>query len=300
MNKVRVITDENKIKQMIKKVSAVGISINVALVIFKLLAGIIGHSGAMISDAVHSASDVLATFMAIIGVNMSRKAPDKDHPYGHDREECVASSLLSGVLLLTGMGIGYSGLEKIFLMRTSELTAPGEVALVAAAVSILTKEWMYHYTKNIALKINSAAFLADAWHHRSDALSSIGALIGIIGARMGYPVLDPLASVVICVFIIKVSFDIFREAINRMVDRACDVEFENEMREYILRQDGVLGIDTLHTRMFGNKIYVDVEILADGEESLNKAHAIAERVHNGIEYKFPEVKHVMVHLNPKN
>ena len=151
MNKVRVITDENKIKQMIKKVSAVGIGINVALVIFKLLAGIIGHSGAMISDAVHSASDVLATFMAIIGVNMSRKAPDKDHPYGHDREECVASILLSGVLLLTGMGIGYSGLEKIFLMRTSELTAPGEVALVAAAVSILTKEWMYHYTKNIAL-----------------------------------------------------------------------------------------------------------------------------------------------------
>ena len=120
MNKVRVITDENKIKQMIKKVSAVGIGINVALVIFKLLAGIIGHSGAMISDAVHSASDVLATFMAIIGVNMSRKAPDKDHPYGHDREECVASILLSGVLLLTGMGIGYSGLEKIFLMRTSE------------------------------------------------------------------------------------------------------------------------------------------------------------------------------------
>ena len=293
----QTMSEENKIAM---KVSGISILLNLILSVFKLIAGIAAHSGAMISDAVHSASDVLATFMAIIGGKLPRKAPDIVLPYGHDREECVASILLSGVLLLTGMGIGYSGLEKIFLMRTSELTAPGEVALVAAAVSILTKEWMYHYTKNIALKINSAAFLADAWHHRSDALSSIGAVIGIIGARMGYPVLDPLASVVICVFIIKVSFDIFREAINRMVDRACDVEFENEMREYILRQDGVLGIDTLHTRMFGNKIYVDVEILADGEESLNKAHAIAERVHNGIEYKFPEVKHVMVHLNPKN
>lgn len=300
MNKVQVITDEERIKQLIKKVSIVGIGVNIALVVFKLFAGIIGNSGAMISDAVHSASDVLATFMALIGVNMSRKDPDKEHPYGHDREECVASILLSGVLLLTGMGIGYSGLEKIFLLEQNQLSAPGEIAMIAAIVSILTKEWMYHYTKRIALKINSAAFLADAWHHHSDALSSIGALVGIIGSRMGYTVLDPLASVVICCFIIKVSFDIFREAVNRMIDRACDVEFESEIRDFIMRQDGVWGIDSLNTRIFGNKIYVDVEILADGEESLNKAHAIAERVHRGIEYKFPQVKHIMIHLNPKS
>lgn len=300
MSKIQVITDETMIKHLIKKVSVVGIGVNIALVIFKLLAGILAQSGAMISDAVHSASDVLATFMALIGVNMAQKGPDKEHPYGHERQECVASIILSGVLLLTGLGIGYNGLEKIFGSDPSALAVPGKLALIAAVVSILTKEWMYHYTKNIALKINSAAFLADAWHHRSDALSSIGALIGIVGAQMGYPILDPLASVIICCFIVKVSFDIFREATARMVDRACDTEFEQNVENFILQQDGVMGIDTLRTRLFGNKIYVDVEILADGEETLKEAHNIAERVHGGIEENFPEVKHIMVHVNPKN
>lgn len=298
MSKPKVITDEAQIKKLIKEVSMVGIGVNVLLVIFKLFAGIIANSGAMISDAVHSASDVLATFLALLGVNMAQKGPDKEHPYGHERQECVISILLAGILLVTGIGIGYQGLEKILNMEQETIAVPGTLALIAAIVSIATKEWMYHYTKRVALKINSAAFLADAWHHRSDAFSSIGALIGIAGARLGYPVLDPLACVIICVFIVKVAFDIFKEATYKMVDRACDSEFEERLREFIYEQEGVMGIYNLRTRLFGNRIYVDVDIYADGEETLNQAHSIAERVHKGIEENFPEVKHIMVHVNP--
>ena len=298
MSKPKVITDEKEIKKLIKQVSSVGIGVNIILVLFKLIAGIVANSGAMISDAVHSASDVLATFLALLGVNMAQKGPDREHPYGHERQECVISILLAGVLLVTGVGIGYQGLEKIINIDQEVIAIPGRLALVAAIVSIITKEWMYHYTKRIALKINSQAFLADAWHHRSDAFSSVGALIGIAGARLGYPVLDPLASVIICVFIMKVAFDIFREATNKMVDRACDSAFEEKVREYINQQEGVLGIYNLRTRLFGNRIYVDVEIYADGEKTLNEAHAVAEEVHKGIEENFPEVKHIMVHVNP--
>ena len=298
MSKPKVITDEKEIKKLIKQVSSVGIGVNIILVLFKLIAGIVANSGAMISDAVHSASDVLATFLALLGVNMAQKGPDKEHPYGHERQECVISILLAGVLLITGVGIGYQGLEKIINVNQAVIAIPGVLALVAAIVSIVTKEWMYHYTKRIALKINSQAFLADAWHHRSDAFSSIGALIGIAGARLGYPVLDPLASVIICVFIMKVAFDIFREATNKMVDRACDSDFGEKLLKYVLEQDGVMGIYNLRTRLFGNRIYVDVEIYADGEKTLNQAHAVAEEVHKGIEKNFPEVKHIMVHVNP--
>ena len=169
MNKPKVITDEAEIKKLVKQVSTVGIGVNILLVLFKLLAGVIANSGAMISDAVHSASDVLATFLALLGVNMAQKGPDKEHPYGHERQECVISILLAGVLLITGVGIGYQGLGKIVNMNQEVIAVPGVLALVAAIVSIVTKEWMYHYTKRIALKINSQAFLADAWHHRSDA-----------------------------------------------------------------------------------------------------------------------------------
>ena len=172
------------------------------------------------------------------------------------------------------------------------------LALVAAFVSILTKEAMYQYTKFHARRIDSSALMADAWHHRSDALSSVGALIGIAGARMGFPICDPLASVIICFFIEKAAFEIFRDAVDKMVDKACDEETEQQLKECALSQEGVLGVDLLHTRVFGNMIYVDIEIRADGNETLRCAHGIAERVHDSIEKNFPKVKHIMVHVNP--
>ncbi len=289
---------ESDFEKTAMKVSSVSIVVNFVLTAVKLLAGVIAHSGAMVSDAVHSASDVFSTVVVIIGIKISTKASDKDHPYGHERMECVAAIVLATILAATGLGIGYAAITKIIGGSYEDLTVPGVLALIAAIVSIAVKEGMYHYTKIYAKRIDSGALMADAWHHRSDALSSVGALIGIAGARMGLPILDPVASVVICVFIEKAAYDIFMDAVNKMVDKACDEETEEALRNCALAQDGVLGVDLLHTRAFGNKIYVDIEISADGNETLRKAHGIAENVHNSIEKTFPKVKHIMVHVNP--
>ena len=287
---------EEEFERVAMRVSTVSIIANAVLTAFKLLAGVLAHSGAMISDAVHSASDVFSTVVVIIGIRISRK--DRNHPYGHERLECVAAIVLATILAATGLGIGYSAVKKMADGDIASLEAPGVLALVAAVVSIVVKEAMYQYTKVQARRIDSGALMADAWHHRSDALSSVGALIGIAGARMGFPILDPIASLAICFFIGKASYEIFMDAVDKMVDKACDEETETALRECAAAQEGVLGVDLLHTRVFGNKIYVDIEISADGGETLRKAHETAEQVHDSIEKNFPKVKHIMVHVNP--
>ena len=283
---------------IVRRVAVISIAVNILLSLLKLAAGIIESSGAMISDAVHSSSDVFSTVIVLIGVKISRKEADKEHPYGHERMECVAAIILAVVLFLTGVGIGMNGLQKILGNSSDELAVPGVLALGAAVFSIVTKEWMFRYTKYHAKKINSGALLADAWHHRSDALSSVGAFIGILGARMGFPIMDPVASVIICLFIGKASYDIFKDALDKMVDKSCDDKVIEQLREAVLGQPGVIRIDKLNTREFGNRVYVDVEIAADGKKTLYETHAIAERVHNKIEKQFPDVKHIMVHVNP--
>ena len=288
-------------QQTAMKVSGISILVNLLLSIFKLIAGIAAHSGAMISDAIHSASDVGSTFIVIIGVRLSAKKSDKEHQYGHERMECVSSIVLAGMLLVTGLGIGITGVRDIVKSTSGGTIAiPGTLALIAAVVSIVTKEWMFWYTRGAAKKINSGALMADAWHHRSDALSSIGAFVGIFGARLGYPILDPVASIVICFMIAKAAIDIFRDAIDKMVDHSCDEKTEESMRSEILKVPGVRRVDLLRTRLFGSKMYVDIEIAAAGEISLNDAHDIAENVHHTIEDKFKDVKHCMVHVNPIN
>ena len=279
------------------RVSIVSILGNLGLSIFKLLAGILAHSGAMISDAVHSASDVVSSFIVIIGVRLSGKAPDKDHPYGHERFECVAAIILAMLLAIVGAEIGLTAIKSI-REGSDSLTVPGTLALIAAVVSIIVKEAMFWYTRATAIRIRSTALKADAWHHRSDALSSVGALIGIGGAMLGYPILEPIASIVICLFIFKVAVDVFKGAIDQMVDHRCDDETEEQLRSCIQRQEGVQGVDLLQTRMFGSRIYVDIEIRVDGSLRLIEAHEIAEQVHDAIEEAFPSVKHVMVHVNP--
>ena len=280
------------------RVSVVSIVANFILTIFKLLAGIIAHSGAMISDAIHSASDVFSTIVVIIGVKISGRESDKDHPYGHERMECVAAIVLATILAVTGLGIGYTAAGKIAGGDYTNLAIPGRLALAAAILSIMVKEGMYQYTKVNARRIDSGALMADAWHHRSDALSSVGALIGIAGSRLGFPIADPIASVVICLFIEKAAYEIFMDAVSKMVDKACEDEVEMEFMQCAKIQDGVLGVDLLHTRVFGNKIYVDIEIRVDGGKTLQEAHGIAARVHDAIEKRFPKVKHIMVHVNP--
>ncbi|MBQ1393565.1 MAG: cation transporter [Lachnospiraceae bacterium] len=291
-------TKELDFQKAVNKVSATTILGNVLLSALKLIAGVFGHSGAMISDAVHSLSDVITTVIAWLGVRLSKKQADKEHPYGHDRFECLASLILGALLLVTGIMIGYTGLKKIFAGNYQDLAIPGTIALIAAIVSIVVKEGMFWYTRYYAKKLNSAAFMADAWHHRSDALSSIGSFIGIGGAMLGYPILDPVASVAIAVCIIKVSYDIYKDAVSKIMDTACDEKTEDEIREFIRSQDGVVRLDMLHTRLFGNAIYVDAEIAADADLNLRQAHEIAERVHIGVENNFENVKHVMVHVNP--
>ncbi len=285
-------------KKTAMRVSAVTIVWNVILSIFKLIAGIVGHSGAMISDAVHSASDVFSTIIVILGINIASKQSDDDHQYGHDRLECVAAILLAVVLFATGIGIGIGGINKIIEGTAGKDEIPGMIALIAAVASIVVKEGMFWYTRSAAKKINSGALMADAWHHRSDALSSVGALIGIGGARLGFPVLDPIASVIICVFIVKAAYDIFKDAIDKMVDKSCDEETEEKMRRLIEEQQGVLKVDVLRTRLFGAKMYVDIEIAADGNITLREGHEIAQGVHDKVEEEFPLVKHCMVHVNP--
>lgn len=289
---------KNDFEKIAMNVSYVSIAANMVLSVFKLLAGIVAHSGAMISDAVHSASDVFSTIVVIIGIRISSKQSDKEHPYGHERMECVAAIVLATILAVTGLGIGYSAVGKILSGDYANLEVPGAMALIAALISIAVKEAMYWYTRYNAKKIDSSALMADAWHHRSDALSSVGALAGIAGARLGYPICDAAASLCICFFIAKAAYDIFRDAVDKMVDKACDEATENELKNCALAQEGVLGVDLLRTRVFGNKIYVDIEIRADGDGSLREAHGIAERVHDSIEGNFARVKHIMVHVNP--
>jgi cation diffusion facilitator family transporter len=211
--------------------------------------------------------------------------------------ECVAAILLAVLLALVGGGIGLSGLKKIF-GGEQQIQVPGLLPLVAAIVSIAVKEWMFHYTRAAARKTNSGALMADAWHHRSDALSSVGSFLGILFARLGFPLMDPIAAVVISLCILKAAYDVFKDGLDKMVDHSCDMETEQAMRQLVLTIPGVQGIDLLKTRLFGARIYVDLEILADGDLPLRQAHAIAERVHHAIEDNFPACKHCMVHVNP--
>lgn len=280
------------------RVSAVSIVVNLILSLIKFLAGIIAKSGAMISDAVHSASDVFSTFIVIAGVRVAEKKADKEHPYGHERMECVASIILAMILALVGVSIGVTGVKKIAAGNYDELAVPGMLALIAAIISIAVKEWMFWYTRGVAKKVKSGALMADAWHHRSDALSSVGSFIGILFARIGFPVMDPIASVIISLCIMKAAYDIFKDGFDKMVDRSCDAETERNIRDVAMSIQGVQGIDDLKTRLFGAKIYVDMEILADGELKLKESHNIAEQVHDAIERNFPECKHCMVHVNP--
>ncbi len=278
------------------KVSVISIILNCLLTLIKFISGVISKSSAMISDSVHSLSDVLSTFVVIIGVKIANKKADSDHPYGHERIECVSAIILSGMLFIIGALIGINGIKNV--TNSSNLVMPGVLALIASIISIISKEAMYQYTIRVSKKINSAALKADAWHHRSDALSSIGSFIGILGSRLGFKIFDPLASVIISLCIIKVSIDIFKDAIDKMVDKSCDKEVIDKVISVIEKNESVKNIDDIKTRQFGNKAYVDVEISVDENLLLKDAHKIAEEIHDSVENEINIVKHCMVHVNP--
>ncbi len=270
---------------------------NILLTGLKLLAGFVANSAAMISDAIHTASDVLSTLVVIVSVKIANKKSDSDHQYGHERFESLGSLILAIMLLATGLAIGWGGIETLWKPSTS-LTIPGALALYAAILSIIVKEAMYWYTIAAANKIKSTALKADAWHHRSDALSSIGALIGIGAAQLGYPLGDPIASLVICLCIIKTAWDIGKDTVEKLTDKSCDPETVKAMRSVAAAQKGVIAVKELKTRLFGTKAYTDITIACDGNLTLHDAHHIGEKVHLAIERNFPQVKHCNVHVDP--
>ncbi len=277
------------------RVSFVTLVANFFLFIIKLIAGILGKSNAMVADAVHTLSDVVSTIAVIIGIYFSSKPADKGHPYGHEKIESVVAKMLALMLMATAIAIGLNGAKTIFY---GNYFRPGSMALAAAILSIISKEWMYRYTVLAANKINSTALKADAWHHRSDALSSIGTLAGIGGAMAGFEILDPIASLVVSFMIIKVAIEIYITGFNQVIDSSAPEDVIESIIYVTRKVEGVVRVDEVKTRMHASLIYVDTEISVDGNLTVYEGHKIAENVHIQIETQFPEVKHCMVHINP--
>lgn len=277
------------------KTSIITIIINVILSGVKIIAGVVGKSSAMLADGIHTLSDVLTTFVVLIGLKVSSKEADERHPYGHEKYEPVFAKLLSIFLAVTGLFIGYEGISTL---RSGNIQTPGKIALVAAVISVITKEGMYWYTAKTAKKIKSLSMEADAWHHRSDALSSVGTFIGIFGARMGLKILDPIAAIIVSVLIIKVGVDLYVQSIRGLVDESADDKTLLKIKDLTFSVKGVKDIKGFKTRIFGSRIYVDIEILVDGGITVKEGHDIAEKVHDLIEKNIDDVKHCMVHVEP--
>jgi len=278
------------------RASLITILVNIVLCIFKMLAAFVGKSSAMLADAVHSLADILTTVMVIIGLKVSSKAADTTHPYGHEKFEPIFAKIMSFILIFTGVSIGYKALMDLI---SGNLNYPGKIALIAAAVSIFVKELMYWYTIKIAKKIKSVAMETDAWHHRSDALSSIGTFLGILGARMGLKILDPIAGLLVSFLIIKIGIEYYLKSINELVDHSAEDNIVKQIEYIASNVPGVINIVNLKTRSFGNKVYADIEISVDGDLTINEGDKIAENVHGLIEDNISDIKHCLVKLKPK-
>lgn len=281
------------------RVSLKGMGINLALFFIKGILGLWIHSASLLSDAVHSLTDIFSTLIVFVGIGISSRPPDRGHPYGHEKIECIFALLLGMMLFAIGGGIGWEGIVR--LNRPVVLEAPLILtmgAVSAAVLSIAAKEWMYRITIRCAREIGSASMAADAWHHRSDAFSSVGSLIGILGLWLGYPVIDAAACLVISVFIFKAALDICIDACRKMIDAAAPLEVEQRVQQIVRRNQEVLKVDSILTRQFGSRIYVDMEITLDRSASFEHAHQIAHEIHDQIEGELRSVKHCMIHFNP--
>lgn len=287
----------------IYKVTLVGGAVNVILLLFKFVAGIVGHSAAMVADAVHSLSDFVTDVIVLVFVRISGKPEDKDHEYGHAKYETLAMTIIGVALLLVAVGIVYSGLTKIIAWAQGEvLKAPGLMALWAALLSVVLKEAVYHYSMVEARKLNSQAVEANAWHHRSDALSSVGTAIGIGGAiflGQRWAVLDPVASTVVGVLIIKVSVELLRNGIGDLMEHSLPEEVEDEILRLAASVPGVVGPHELRTRRLGNHYAIELHILMDGNITLCEAHEKASEVEDILRAHYGSETHIAVHVEPK-
>ena len=287
----------------IYKVTLIGGAVNVILLLFKFVAGIVGHSAAMIADAVHSLSDFLTDIIVIIFVRISGKPQDKSHDYGHGKYETLATTMIGAALLVVAIGILYNGAEKIAAwVNGARLEAPGTLALWAALLSVVLKEAVYRYSMVKARQLNSQAVEANAWHHRSDALSSIGTAVGIGGAiflGQRWTVLDPLASVVVGAFIVKVAVSLLRSGIGDLMEQSLPDAVEEEILRLVEALPGEIHPHDLRTRRIGNHYAIELHILMDGQITLNEAHDKASEVEDLLRAHYGPDTHVAVHVEPK-
>ena len=286
----------------IYKVTLVGGAVNVLLLLFKFVAGILGHSAAMVADAVHSLSDFVTDIIVLVFVHISGKPKDKSHDYGHGKYETLAMTTIGMALLAVAVGIVYSGLTKTIAWANGEqLEAPGLLALWAALLSVVLKEGVYQYSMIKAHQLNSQAVEANAWHHRSDALSSIGTAVGIGGAiflGQRWTVLDPIASIIVGAFIVKVSFDLLRNGIGDLTEQSLPDAVEDEILSLVGSLPDVVEPHDLRTRRIGNHYAIELHILMDGNITLNEAHDKASEVEQLLRQHYGADTHVAVHVEP--
>lgn len=286
----------------IYKVTIVGSIVNFLLLVFKFFAGIAGHSAAMLADAVHSLSDFITDIVVIVFVRIAGKPEDKGHDYGHGKYETLATAIIGLLLLCVGFGIFWNGASSIYtFLRGGQLETPGVVALVAALVSIVSKEILYQYTVIQGKKLNSQAVIANAWHHRSDALSSIGTAIGIGGAILlgdHWRVLDPVAAVVVSFFIMKVSVRLLIPCVDELLEKSLPEDVEKEIEQTVLSFPGVSQPHHLRTRRIGNYYAIELHVRMDGKITLEEAHSTATAIENKLKEMFGKGTHVGIHVEP--
>ncbi len=286
----------------IRKVTLIGSVINLVLLIFKFVAGIVGHSAAMIADAVHSLSDFITDIIVLVFVHISGKPEDESHAYGHGKFETMATLIIGVILLAVGVGIFVNGASSIIDSFKGNIPpSPGKAALIAAAISIVSKELLYRYTVRVGQRLNSQAVVANAWHHRSDAYSSIGTLLGIGGAIFlgeGWQVLDPLAAVVVSLFIVRVAFQLVKPCVDDLLEKSLPAETEQRIKDIILSFPEIGSPHHLRTRRIGNNIAIEVHIRMDGNLSLNEAHRLTTNVEKRLKEKFGEGTHIGIHMEP--
>lgn len=286
----------------IYKVTIVGSIVNFLLLVFKFFAGIAGHSAAMLADVVHSLSDFITDIVVIVFVRIAGKPEDKGHDYGHGKYETLATAIIGLLLLCVGFGIFWNGASSIYtFLRGGQLESPGVVALVAALVSIVSKEILYQYTVIQGKKLNSQAVIANAWHHRSDALSSIGTAIGIGGAILlgdHWRVLDPVAAVVVSFFIMKVSVRLLIPCVDELLEKSLPEDVEKEIEQTVLSFPGVSQPHHLRTRRIGNYYAIELHVRMDGKITLEEAHSTATAIENKLKEMFGKGTHVGIHVEP--
>jgi len=301
---VNSLTDEKDRKKQIFKVTIVGSVLNVLLVVLKFLAGIFGQSAAMISDAVHSLSDFATDIIVLVFVNVSAKPQDCDHDYGHGKYETLATIIIGLVLMFVGVGLFLNGAEKIIdaLFHDKVIESPGKIALIAAIISIFTKETLYRYTVLTGKKVNSQVIVANAWHHRSDAFSSIGAAIGIAGALFlgdKWRVLDPIAAIVVSLFIVKIAIRLFVPAVNELLEKSLPKDIEDEIMKIARKTEGARDPHNLRTRKIGNNIAIELHIRVTPSLSVSEAHIIATEVEKRLRVHFGQQTHTAIHVEPE-